>query len=117
MGLSSAREMTLKLAEAGVDGIKVTGYNEEELRDILEVAHAHGLLVFGHTRLDPGALRAVQIGLDGIEHVTDVLEDCVEQNPPFPPDFDWSNRTISFVTTTASFIAPSTARNSIRSSS
>ena len=92
MGLSSAREMTLKLAEAGVDGIKVTGYNEEELKDILEVAHAHGLLVFGHTRLDPGALRAVQIGLDGIEHVTDVLEDCVEQNPPFPPDFDWSNR-------------------------
>ena len=47
MGLSSAREMTLKLAESGVDGI---------------------------------------------EHVTDVLEDCVEQNPPFPPDFDWSNR-------------------------
>ncbi len=92
MGVSSAREMTEKLAEAGVDGIKVTGYNEEELKDILEVAHAHGLLVFGHTRLDPGALRAVQIGLDGIEHVIEVLEDCVEQNPPFPLDFDWSRR-------------------------
>ncbi|MCZ6484504.1 MAG: amidohydrolase family protein [Acidobacteria bacterium] len=88
----SAREMTERLAKAGVDGIKVTGYNEEELKDILEVAHAHGLLVFGHTRLDPGALRAIEIGIDGIEHVTDVLEDCVEENPPFPPDFDWSNR-------------------------
>ena len=88
----SAREMTERLAEAGVDGIKVTGYNEEELKDILEVAHAHGLLVFGHTRLDPGALRAVQIGIDGIEHVTDLLEDCVEENPPFPMDFDWDRR-------------------------
>ena len=47
MGLSSAREMAEKLAEAGVDRIKVTGYSEEELKDILEVAHAHGLLVFG----------------------------------------------------------------------
>ena len=88
----SAREMTERLAEAGVNGIKVTGYNEEELKDILEVAHAHGLLGFGHTRLDPGALRAVQIGLDGIEHVTDLLEDCVEENPPFPMDFDWDRR-------------------------
>ncbi|MDA2933925.1 amidohydrolase family protein [Acidobacteria bacterium AH-259-D05] len=92
LGFASAKDMAQSLAEAGVDGIKVTAYTVEELRDIVEVAHAHGLLVYGHTRLDPGASRAVGAGLDGIEHVTDLMEDCVDENPPFPPDFDWSRR-------------------------
>ena len=39
MGLESSAEMAAKLAEAGVDGIKVTGYNAEELREIVQVAH------------------------------------------------------------------------------
>lgn len=91
-GFESARAMTEYLAERGVDGIKVTGYTLEELSEIVEVAHAHGLLVYGHTRIDPGALAAVEAGLDGIEHVTDLMEDCIDENPPFPSDFDWGNR-------------------------
>ena len=37
MGLESSGEMAAKLAEAGVDGIKVTGYTTEELREIVRV--------------------------------------------------------------------------------
>ncbi len=91
-GFESARAMTEYLANRGVDGIKVTGYTLGELKEIVEVAHAHGLLVYGHTRIDPGALAAVEAGLDGIEHVTDLMEDCIDENPPFPSGFDWNNR-------------------------
>ncbi len=91
-GFESARAMAEYLAERGVDGIKVTGYTLDELKQIVEVAHAHGLLVYGHTRIDPGALAAVEAGLDGIEHVTDLMEDCIDENPPFPSGFDWDNR-------------------------
>ena len=91
-GFESAGAMTEYLANRGVDGIKVTGYTLDELKEIVEVAHAHGLLVYGHTRIDPGALPAVEAGLDGIEHVTDLMEDCIDEDPPFPSDFDWANR-------------------------
>jgi imidazolonepropionase-like amidohydrolase len=91
-GFESARAMTEYLAERGVDGIKTTGYTVDELKAMVEVAHAHGLLVYGHTRIDPGALAAVEAGLDGIEHVTDLMEDCIDENPLFPSDFDWANR-------------------------
>jgi len=49
MGVSTPRELAQKLVEAGVDGIKVTGYTQAELEEVVEVAHAHGLLVYGHT--------------------------------------------------------------------
>ena len=60
MGLESSAEMALKLAEAGVDGIKVTGYSAEELREIVKVAHSHGLKVYGHTgpTRQPGGFRS-----------------------------------------------------------
>ena len=91
-GFESARAMTEYLAQRGVNGIKVTGYTLDELGEIVAAAHAHGLLVYGHTRIDPGALAAVEAGLDGIEHVTDLMEDCIDENPPFPSNFDWANR-------------------------
>ena len=49
MGVSTPQELARKLVEAGVDGIKVTGYTPGELEEVVEVAHAHGLLVYGHT--------------------------------------------------------------------
>ena len=94
MGLESSAEMALKLAEAGVDGIKVTGYSVEELRDIVRVAHSHGLKVYGHTgpirepgASGPGPRSAVQAGLDGIEHGTSVLEGALEREIPLPADY------------------------------
>lgn len=91
--LGSPREMAKKLVDAGVDGIKVTGYTPEELREIVQVAHAAGLIVYGHTgpkkdRRGPGARLAVEAGLDGVEHALGVLEDAMDSDPPVPPNFD-----------------------------
>jgi len=93
MNLGSAKEMAEKLVEAGVDGIKVTGYTTDELRDIVEVAHAHGLIVYGHTgpkrgNRGPGARLAIEAGLDGIEHALGILEDAMDQAVPVPADYD-----------------------------
>lgn len=95
-GSTSAREMAAKMIEAGVDGIKVTGYSVEELREIVEVAHAAGLRVYGHTgpttgKVGPGARAAVEAGLDGIEHGTSLLEDSLDGEIPLPGDYDPSN--------------------------
>jgi len=96
MNLGSAKEMAEKLVEAGVDGIKVTGYTTDELRDIVEVAHAHGLIVYGHTgpkrgNRGPGARLAIEAGLDGIEHALGILEDAMDQAVPVPADYDPSD--------------------------
>jgi imidazolonepropionase-like amidohydrolase len=95
MGAKSSAEMALNLAEAGVDGIKVTGYTPEELREIVRVAHDHGLKVYGHTGpiLQPGAAgpgprAAVQAGLDGIEHGTSLLEASLERDISLPADYN-----------------------------
>ncbi len=97
MNLSSAREMAEKLVEAGVDGIKVTGYTPDELREIVEVAHAADLIVYGHTgpkrgNRGPGARLAIEAGLDGIEHALGVLEDAMDRDVPVPDDYDPFNR-------------------------
>ena len=97
MGVSSAQEMARKLVEAGVDGIKITGYTTRELEEVLEVAHANGLLVYGHTgpKVDgraPGALLAIEAGLDGVEHAYGILEDSMGQAVELPSDFDPSIR-------------------------
>ena len=93
MNLNSSREMAEKLVEAGVDGIKVTGYTTDELREIVEVAHANGLIVYGHTgpkrgNRGPGARLTIEAGLDGIEHALGILEDAMDQAVPVPADYD-----------------------------
>jgi len=91
MGVSTPQELAQKLVEAGVDGIKVTGYTPAELEEIVEVARAHGLLVYGHTgpKVDgraPGAFLAIEAGLDGIEHGNGVLEDSMGEAVEVPSD-------------------------------
>ena len=93
MNLSSSKEMAEKLVESGVDGIKVTGYTTDELREIVEVAHANGLIVHGHTgpkrgNRGPGARLAIEAGLDGIEHALGILEDAMDKPVPVPADYD-----------------------------
>ncbi|MEE8349734.1 MAG: amidohydrolase family protein [Acidobacteriota bacterium] len=101
MNLSSSREMAEKLVQAGVDGIKVTGYSTDELREIVEVAHAADLIVYGHTgpkrgNRGPGARLAVEAGLDGIEHALGVLEDAMDRDVPVPDDYDPFDRSHIF---------------------
>ena len=88
-GSTSGAEMAAKMIEAGVDGIKVTGYSVEELEEIVEVAHAAGLWVYGHTgpttgNVGPGARAAVEAGLDGIEHGTSLRRILWKARSPCP---------------------------------
>lgn len=97
LNYSSHREMAEKMVEAGVDGIKVTGYTPEQLKEIVEVAHANGLLVYGHPgpKIDgraPGVRLAVEAGLDGIEHSNGIIEDAMGEDIPVPGDFDATRR-------------------------
>lgn len=96
----TARELTEKLVKEGVIGIKVTGFTEAQLKDITEVAHAAGLLVYGHTgpkvnKEAPGTMVAVNAGLDGVEHVIQMVEDCLDKKVVLPrnfPGFDTGSR-------------------------
>ena len=97
LNFSSHREMAEKMVEAGVDGIKITGYTPQQLREVVEVAHASGLLVYGHPgpKIDgraPGVRLAVEAGIDGIEHSNGILEDAMGEDVPVPDDFDATRR-------------------------
>ena len=82
-GFSAVTRLAAELVEQGVDAIKVmaTGgnmtrtsdplkaqFSTEELRAVVRVAHAAGLRVTVHARGVEGMRRAVEAGVDGIEH-------------------------------------------------
>jgi len=97
LNFSSHREMAEKMVEAGVDGIKITGYTPQQLKEVVAVAHAAGLLVYGHPgpKIDgraPGVRLAVEAGIDGIEHSNGILEDAMGEDVPVPGDFDATRR-------------------------
>ncbi len=97
LNFTSHREMAEKMVEAGVDGIKITGYTPQQLKEVVEVAHANGLLVYGHPgpKIDgraPGVRLAVEAGIDGIEHSNGILEDAMGEDIPVPTDFDATRR-------------------------
>lgn len=57
-------------AEAGMDFIKVYAWmTEEVLRQAIRTAHRHGLLISGHVGHAVTGERAVELGIDGLEHV------------------------------------------------
>ena len=57
-----------------VDVIKIVAFGErmgldlDEMKAIVETAHAHGLKVTAHTTGGPGMASAIEAGVDGIEH-------------------------------------------------
>jgi len=96
-GASSPAEMARKQIQAGIDGVKVTGYTAAELKEITSVAHAAGKIVYGHTgpivtKDAPGTVAAVENGLDGVEHVIQLLEDSLDRAIPLPAGFDGTKR-------------------------
>ena len=70
-GVRDARAKVRKLAEAGVDVIKLVDQDEmtiEEARAVVDEAHSHGLPVVGHSHRPDEIRIGLEIGIDNFEH-------------------------------------------------
>jgi imidazolonepropionase-like amidohydrolase len=89
-GVDGVRRAVAEHAERGVDVIKVMAsggmmtegtdafgvqFSPEELRALVEAAHASGLRVLAHAHSLTGIRHAASAGVDGIEHFTGLTED------------------------------------------
>lgn len=80
---AEARQAVDRLAEAGVEFIKVyTLLPREAFLSVLERAREVGLPVVGHVPAEVTVLEAVEAGLVGIEHLRDELEPMCHQTTP-----------------------------------
>ncbi|MEO1574494.1 MAG: amidohydrolase family protein [Pseudomonadota bacterium] len=70
-GVRDAREKVRKLAEAGVDVIKLVDQDEmtrEEAEAVVDEAHKHGLPVVGHSHRPDEIRLGLELGVDNFEH-------------------------------------------------
>ena len=70
-GAADARAKVKQLADAGVDTIKLIDQDqmtEDEVRAVIDEAHARGLTVVAHAHRPEEIRRAVRFGADNIEH-------------------------------------------------
>jgi len=70
-GEDDARKKVRKLAEAGVDVIKLIDQDKmtlEEARAVVDEAHKHGLKVVAHSHRPDEIRRGLEIGVDNFEH-------------------------------------------------
>ncbi|MFK8015672.1 MAG: amidohydrolase family protein [Gammaproteobacteria bacterium] len=70
-GVRDARAKVARLAEAGVDVIKLVDQDEmtlEEARAVVDEAHSRGLPVVGHSHRPDEIRRGLEIGIDNFEH-------------------------------------------------
>jgi imidazolonepropionase-like amidohydrolase len=78
-----ARERVRELAEAGVDVIKLVDQDEmelEEVRALVEEAHAQGLRVVGHSHRADEIIVGLDVGVDNFEHTG------LTTAPEYPPE-------------------------------
>jgi imidazolonepropionase-like amidohydrolase len=82
-GAADARAKVKKLAQAGVDIIKLIDHDEmtmDELRAVVEEAHAHGLPVVAHAHRPEEIRRGLEVGVDCFEHTG------LSSAPEYPED-------------------------------
>ncbi len=91
-GADEARKAVRQRYKEGVDVIKITAtggvlslaingqnpqFTEEEMRAIITTAHDYGLKVAAHAHGTEGMKRAVQLGIDSIEHGTFMTDEVI----------------------------------------
>ena len=70
-GVADARAKVARLAEAGVDWIKLIDQDQmttDEVRAVVDEAHARGLPVVAHSHRPEEIRRGIAAGVDGFEH-------------------------------------------------
>ncbi|MFT5139304.1 MAG: imidazolonepropionase-like amidohydrolase [Lysobacterales bacterium] len=70
-GAKDAREKVKRLADAGMDVIKLIDHDLmtlEEAQAVVDEAHKHGLKVVAHAHRPPEIRRGLEIGIDNFEH-------------------------------------------------
>jgi imidazolonepropionase-like amidohydrolase len=103
-GPDECRKLVRTWARAGMDGIKLTtsggvlsigdkngwrNYTRDEIRAVVDEAHALGMLVASHAHSEEGIRVAVEEGVDSIEHgtlmSTDLAETLAARQTPVAP--------------------------------
>lgn len=82
-GVEDARAKVRRLAEAGVDVIKLIDQDQmamEEVEAVVEEAHRHGLTVAAHAHRPEEIRRGLEAGVDCFEHTG------LSTAPEYPPD-------------------------------
>lgn len=82
-GPKDARAKVRRLAEAGMDVIKLIDHDLmtlEEAQAVVDEAHAHGLPVVAHAHRPPEIRRGLEIGVDNFEHTG------LATSPEYPED-------------------------------
>ncbi|HSL84401.1 MAG TPA: amidohydrolase family protein, partial [Thermoanaerobaculia bacterium] len=82
-GEGDARAKVRRLAEAGVDLVKLIDQDQmtmEEVRAVVDEAHAHGLPVIAHSHRPEEIRRGIEAGVDCFEHTG------LGSMPEYPPD-------------------------------
>ena len=81
-----AASLVRRYADAGFAQIKIYGSLRPELvADIAREAHRRGLTVTGHIPQGMDARRAIESGMDQINHITSILSDMAAREPEGPP--------------------------------
>jgi imidazolonepropionase-like amidohydrolase len=81
-GAADAKAKTRQLVDAGVDWVKIInaeGLTPEEMKAIVDEAHAHGRKVAAHAFSEAEIRRGLIAGVDDFQHVR-------TQTPEYPPD-------------------------------
>ncbi|RMG18553.1 MAG: Xaa-Pro dipeptidase [Bacteroidetes bacterium] len=82
-GVADARAKVKRLAEAGVDCIKLIDQDQmsmEEVQAVVDEAHRHGLTVVAHAHRPEEIRRGLKAGVDCFEHTG------LSSAPEYPPD-------------------------------
>jgi imidazolonepropionase-like amidohydrolase len=82
-GAADARAKVKKLADAGVNCIKLIDQDQmtmEEVRAVVDEAHKHGLMVVGHSHRPEEIRRGLAAGVDNFEHTG------LSSAPEYPDD-------------------------------
>jgi len=82
-GVADAQAKVDRVADAGVDVIKLIDQDQmtdDEVRAVVDAAHARGLMVVGHSHRPEEIRRGLAAGVDNFEHTG------LSSSPEYPPD-------------------------------